>query len=106
MAFTMKALTMDRKLATAATLVVVLAAWLLSPVVALAHSRLLNSSPVAGTVLDTPPQQIAMSFSEPVGLEFSAVNLYDRARNEIPLGTLSHGSGDSNSVAVDIPSKL
>src|SRR4029078_1905677 len=73
---------------------------------ALAHSRLLSSNPVAGSVLDSPPTQIQMGFSEGVGLEFSYIKLLDRSRAEFPVGALSHPGGDPTQVSAGIGSTL
>src|SRR5438046_113475 len=82
-------------------LLLALSGWLAVPHAALAHSKLLSSSPTAGAVLDTPPQEIQMAFSEAVGLDFSTVKIYDRARNERPVGELSHPGGDQPEVRTD-----
>src|SRR5207248_4946843 len=80
--------------------------WLAFPYAALAHSRLLSSDPVAGSVLDSPPTQIQMSFSEGVGLEFSYIKLLDRSRAELPVGALSHQGGDPTQVSAGIGTTL
>src|SRR5689334_11150267 len=87
-------------------LVAVVLVWLAFPGVALAHSQLLGSSPAAGVVLDLPPVQIQLAFSEGVGLEFSTIKLYDRTRAELPVGPLAHVGDDSTKVSVGIPSTL
>ena len=80
--------------------------WLALPRAALAHSQLLGSSPSAGTVLDLPPVQIQLAFSEGVGLEFSTIKLYDHSRAEFQVGPLGHVSDDSTKVSVAIPATL
>jgi copper transport protein len=91
----------------AALLVLLAALWpLVSPTPALAHSQLLRSDPKAGTILDTPPQQITLEMSESIGTQFSTITLYDRSRKEQPLGPLTPVDNNPNKVKVDVTSPL
>src|SRR5215212_10483585 len=83
-----------------------LVALLVFPSVALAHSQLLGSNPAAGAVLDAPPSQIDITFSEGVGLQFSTIKLYDRTRAELALGPPAHVGGDDTTMAVGVPTTL
>src|SRR6476646_1287884 len=85
---------------------VCLLALLVSPNLALAHSQLLGSNPPAGAVLDSPPSQIELAYSEGVGLEFSTIKLYDRTRAELPLGPPAHIAGDATRFGAGIPTTL
>jgi putative copper export protein/methionine-rich copper-binding protein CopC len=61
-----------------------------------------RSDPTSGSLLDTPPTQIQLSLSESVSLDFSQVQLFDRARTEIKLGPLTRVNGDPNSILAPI----
>src|SRR5215210_2173437 len=79
---------------------------LLAATPAFAHASLLESSPTSGQVLQTAPEQIVLSFSEPVDASFGAIRLYDsdgdkvgtgevKTRNNVvtlPLSGLDNGS--------------
>jgi copper transport protein len=80
--------------------------WLYAPSPALAHARLLNSTPTAGALLDSPPEKVELSFSEEVSLQFSSIKLYDRSRKELPVGALSHAGQDVTYVSAELPSEL
>ncbi len=102
---------MPAPVAVAAVLVlaVVLAAvvgWPGGPGIALAHAQLLASNPAAGSVLDSPPAQVELFFSEAASLDFSSIRLYDRSRKEYPLGTLARVDGADNSVAAPVSAPL
>ncbi|HET6313912.1 MAG TPA: CopD family protein [Chloroflexia bacterium] len=80
--------------------------WLYAPSPALAHAKLLKSSPTAGALLDAPPEKVELSFSEGVSLQFSSMKLLDRSRKELAMGALGHeGQGDTY-VAASLPSGL
>ncbi len=80
--------------------------WLLAPSPALAHARLLNSTPTAGALLDAPPEKVELSFSEEVSLQFSSIKLYDRSRKELPVGALGHEGQDVTYVSAALPVDL
>ena len=74
--------------------------------VAQAHARLLRSEPFAGARLTEAPREIRIFLSEPVGLQFSTIKLFDRARLEQPIGTLRNVGGDETAVQADVPRGL
>lgn len=88
-----------------AVLLVILS-WLATPAPASAHAKLVRTAPEAGSLLDAQPQEIQLYVSEEVGLEFSTVTLYDRARREQSLGALGRVDGDSSTVTAPIPGVL
>lgn len=52
---------------------------------ALAHAGLESSDPADGAVLDTPPDQILLTFSEPPDLTLSTLGMLDATGAEVPL---------------------
>lgn len=87
-------------------IILLLGWWLYAPSPALAHARLLKSTPTAGARLDAPPQKVELSFSESVSLQFSSIKLYDRSRKELAMGALGHDGQDTSYVAASLPSGL
>ena len=61
--------------------------WLILPAVpAEAHAALLKTDPPAGSVLETPPRQIRLEFSEPVQLRFGGVRVFDGKLGRVDRG--------------------
>lgn len=83
-------------LAAAVVTVVVLA----SP--AAAHAELESTDPVGGAVLDTPPEQVTLAFSEAVVVPADAVRVYDRDGARIDTGPPAHPDGRSHEVTADL----
>lgn len=79
----------------AVTLLLVLP-WLYSPKPASAHPQLVKSSPEAGSTVDTSPAEIELYMTEAVSLEFSTIKIYDRARQEQPVGPLARIDADTS----------
>ena len=52
---------------------------------ALAHAGLESSDPADGAVLDTPPGQVLLTFSEPPDLTLSTLGMLDATGAEVPL---------------------
>jgi len=53
---------------------------------AAAHANLLESTPSPGQVLQAAPEEIALSFSEPVDASFGAIRVYDSDSNRLDAG--------------------
>lgn len=87
-------------------LAVLFAGWLLLPGHTSAHARFLGSSPSPGAVLQTAPQEITINLSEAVSLDFSAIQLLDRTRQEMPLGQVTYGALGDTSVRVPVQGAL
>jgi methionine-rich copper-binding protein CopC/putative copper export protein len=83
----------------------VLALWLANAAPAQAHAKLVQSSPVAGSILDAPPQEIRLYLSEAVSLDFSTIRILDRSRNEQQVGPFTRGDTDAD-VRAAIPGTL
>ncbi|HYP40473.1 MAG TPA: copper resistance protein CopC [Chloroflexia bacterium] len=82
-----------------------LALWLANAAPAQAHAKLVQSSPVAGSILDAPPQEIRLYLSEAVSLDFSTIRILDRSRNEQQVGPFTRGDTDAD-VRATIPATL
>lgn len=89
-----------------ALVMTLLLGWLYAPSPALAHAKLLKSSPTAGALLDAPPEKVELSFSEGVSLQFSSMKLLDRARKELAMGAPGHEGQDDTYVAATLPLDL
>ena len=55
------------------------AAVLALPASAWGHAALLRASPVASTLVDEPPRQVTLTFTEPVEPRFATVSVTDAA---------------------------
>ncbi len=58
---------------------------LLAPVAVFAHQVLTGSDPASGAELQEPPRELRLTFSEPVRLEFTAVELLDASGRSLAL---------------------
>src|SRR4051794_19626492 len=74
---------------------------LLAPQAASAHASLESTNPVGGAVLDQPPKQVSLTFSEPVVASGDSVQLFDGNGDRLDTSRPKHPSGDAASVAVD-----
>lgn len=84
-----------------ATILLVTLTWLAGPQAASAHPELVKSSPEAGSITDSSPQQLELYFTEGVSLGFSTIKLLDRARREQPIGVLEKiGVADTDVKAI------
>src|SRR5215203_2828193 len=84
----------------------VLMAWLALPRLTSAHAKLIESDPLSGAVLTEPPTSIKLSFTEDVGLEFSAARLLDSSRTEYEVGALSHDGANTATMVAPMPDDL
>ncbi|HEX9990185.1 MAG TPA: copper resistance protein CopC [Chloroflexia bacterium] len=83
----------------------VLTLWLSNAAPALAHAKLIKSSPVAGSILDASPQEIRLYLSEAVSLDFSTISILDRSRTDQQVGHFTRGDTDAD-VRATIPEPL
>ena len=72
---------------------------------AAAHASLSSSTPAAGSVVDTAPSQIVLTFTEPVDPTANSIRLIDSANTAIELGAIDQSHGSSSIVAA-IPTTL
>src|SRR5258708_9034427 len=69
-----------------------------------AHANLIRSDPPANAVLDTPPAQVRLWFSEAPEPGFSQVQLLDRTRQQIQgVGTLHADAADPKQIVEALP---
>ncbi|MEO6457774.1 MAG: CopD family protein [Chloroflexia bacterium] len=70
--------------------------------VAFAHAKLIRSSPAQAEHLDILPANIVLEFTEPVGLEFSEVQLFSGDRQKFPAGDLTRSGGRDTTVSLPL----
>jgi copper transport protein len=87
--------------AAVVVLATVLVAALATP--AFAHATLQETSPTAGQVLDTPPKDVTLRYSEPVEAALGAIRVYDSRGDQLDIGAVSHPAGQQSQVRVTLP---
>jgi methionine-rich copper-binding protein CopC len=70
---------------------------------ALGHAQLVASAPGAGEVLDEPPSQLVLVFSEPLEAAFSAADVTDAAGRRIVTHAGAVDTADAHQLLVDLP---
>jgi copper transport protein len=70
---------------------------------AFAHAVLQETSPTAGQVLDQPPKEVTLGFSESVEVALGAVRLFDSNGRRLEIGDVSHPGGDQSRVRAELP---
>lgn len=70
---------------------------------AFAHPALVSSTPSSGQVLDAPPKELRIRFSEPIEPAFTHVELLDAAGVELKGRELLAVKDDANAVAMPLP---
>ena len=73
---------------------------------ALAHAEVEDTNPVAGSVIQSSPRQIALTFDEGVFPSRDAIRLYDDRLAPVPVGSTFHPGGVGKLVAANVPSRL
>ena len=68
-----------------------------------AHAELLSSDPQPGAVLDTAPENITLTFTEPVEISLGAIRLFDGTGSSIDIGAARHPDGREDAVEIDLP---
>jgi copper transport protein len=71
-----------------------------------AHAQLQSSDPSPSSVLSVPPRQVVLHFGEPVEIDFGSIRVLGPLGNRVDLGGTHHPPGDSDSVAIGLPSGL
>jgi methionine-rich copper-binding protein CopC len=67
-------------------LLVALLSWLLLVASAHAHAALSQASPVAGAVLNIPPQEVVLTFTDRLEGAFSKLSVTDASGDEVSQG--------------------
>ena len=86
---------MKKILAGAAVVAVVFGALVAGAGPAAAHASLESTSPSAGAVLAEAPEQVALTYSEPVEVSLGAVRVYDSNAERVDEGGVRHDGGDT-----------
>ncbi|MFJ2033979.1 copper resistance CopC/CopD family protein [Streptosporangium sp. NPDC087985] len=73
---------------------------------AYAHAYLLESSPVDGEVLDSPPAEVRLRFNEAVSFSQRSIQLLDMTAKKLAIGVPGHVDGKANTARVSLPTDL
>ena len=73
---------------------------------ALAHPRLITTSPARGAVIKTPPRQIRVSFSEVLDAGVSTLRLKDASGRPIRAGKMTADPKDGRALVLPLPDRL
>ncbi len=68
-----------------------------------AHALLESSAPANGDVLESPPSQVAITFTEPPDLGLSDVRLFDSTGGQVEVGPLEGIPGQTRGLTVSVP---
>jgi copper transport protein len=71
-----------------------------------AHAILEETDPVADTILDSSPDNVTVTFNEPVEVAFGALRVYDTEGERVDVGESSHPGGAPQSVGVGLEPDL
>ena len=71
---------------------------------AFAHAELATSSPVAGTVVQTAPTEVSLSFTEEVEPLFSGIEVQDAKGNRVDQGAAHTAQGNAKLLIVGLKS--
>ncbi|SCE98341.1 copper transport protein [Micromonospora viridifaciens] len=73
---------------------------------AFAHAYLLETSPVDGAVLASPPAEVRLRFSEAVSFNERSFQLLDVSAKKLAIGVPGHVDGKANTARVSLPADL
>jgi copper transport protein len=82
--------------------IVVTAAALLLPGAAWAHAALLRTAPVASTTVNTPPQEVALTYSEAVEPRFAIVSVTDASGRQETTGSPRRSPANPDTLLVPL----
>ncbi|MFF4771592.1 copper resistance CopC/CopD family protein [Microtetraspora fusca] len=71
-----------------------------------AHAYLLETSPVDGEVLASPPAEARLRFNEAVSFNQRSIQLLDVTAKKLAIGTPGHVDGKANTARVSLPTDL
>jgi copper transport protein len=78
------------------------AAFLTLPAAAWAHAALLQTTPVASRVVNVPPNQVSLRYSEPVEPRFAIVSVTDAAGHKVTAGPPRRSPVDADTLLVPL----
>jgi copper transport protein len=73
---------------------------------ALAHARLVGTTPETGSTVQRQPAEVIFKYDQPVGGTDGAVRVYDSEGNEVDNGDVSHPGGRQSWLGVGLESNL
>ncbi|WP_433346913.1 copper resistance CopC/CopD family protein [Microtetraspora malaysiensis] len=73
---------------------------------AYAHAYLLETSPVDGEVLASPPAEVRLRFNEAVSFNQRSIQLLDVTAKKLAIGVPGHVDGKANTARVSLPTDL
>lgn len=73
---------------------------------ALAHTALSGSDPADGSVLETPPRQVTLTFTESVSFPDAALRVLSPANERVNPRPAQHADGKGNTARVELSDKL
>ncbi|MEV1329467.1 copper resistance protein CopC [Micromonospora costi] len=73
---------------------------------AYAHASLVETSPVDGEVLASPPAEVRLRFNEAVSFNERSIQLLDTNAEKLAIGTPGHVDGKGNTAQVSLPTDL
>ncbi|MEU6205962.1 copper resistance protein CopC [Micromonospora musae] len=73
---------------------------------AYAHASLVETSPVDGEVLASPPAEVRLRFNEAVSFNERSIQLLDTNAEKLAIGTPGHADGKGNMAQVSLPTDL
>ena len=85
-----------------AAIVLLLVAFVLIPGHASAHANLAESDPAANSVLETPPSEVTIRFTEPLEAALSEIRVLDSRGKQVDLGDSALDSGDPTVMSVSL----
>ncbi len=71
-----------------------------------AHAQLDSTDPSQSAVLLTPPRQVVLHFDQPVEINFGSVRVFGPSGKRVDQGGTHHPTGQSDAVAIPLPSGL
>jgi copper transport protein len=83
-------------------LALVAAAALAVPAAAWAHAALLHTEPVASRVVNTPPAEVRLTYSEPIEPRFAIVSVTDAAGRSVTSGLPQRGPGEPQTLVTPL----
>ncbi|MEV6368179.1 copper resistance protein CopC [Micromonospora musae] len=73
---------------------------------AYAHASLVETSPLDGEVLASPPTEVRLRFNEAVSFNERSIQLLDTNAEKLAIGTPGHVDGKGNTAQVSLPTDL
>jgi copper transport protein len=92
-----------RRLALGLVTIAVASAWLVTVAVpARAHAAIESTDPANGELLEEPPSQIVLTFTEPPDLDLTIVSVVDSSGAKMPTGSPERASGSNREIRVPL----